>query len=166
AHDGVLNSRIPGRDGRAANQDPLITGDPPGDQEGDAVVDLYYPIDQLEVDRPRDEVFTDPLDLVRLRVLARVERPVRVGPHRHHRRLLLLQEAGDAGHGATGAEAGNDHVDLAVGLRPDFRAGRFVVGLRVGLVEVLVRLKGARDLVTEPLGDRVVALRRIAWNRR
>src|SRR5438094_624314 len=118
------------------------------------------------ISRSRDEVFTDALDLVWLRGIARVQRPLRVGPHGHHRRLLLLEEAGDASHGATGAETGNDHVDLAAGLRPDFGAGRFIVGLRVGLVEVLIRLKGARDLVTEPLGDRVVALRRIAWNRR
>src|SRR5438128_1057255 len=110
---GDLHGRLHRRAGRAANQDPFLPGNPPGDQEGVAVVDLYDPIDQFEVDRPRDEVFTDPLDLVRLRVLARVERPVRVGPHRHNRRLLLLQEAGDTGHGSPGAVAGNDHTDLA-----------------------------------------------------
>src|SRR5438552_2294394 len=55
---------------------------------------------------------------------------------------------------------------VAAGLRPDFGAGGVIVGVRVGVVEVLIRVERARDLATEPLGDRGVALRRIAWNRR
>src|SRR5205085_12599343 len=116
-------------------------------QKGVAVVDGDDPVDYFQVDRPRDEIFTDALDLVRLRDIARVQRPYRVGAHRHHRRLLLFQETGDAGHGAPSPQAGHHHVNLTVGLRPDFRAGRLIVGLRIGLVVVLVRLKGSGNLV-------------------
>src|SRR5207302_7495034 len=112
--DGSLHRRA----GRAAYEDALLPRDAPGHQKGVAVVDGDDPVDYFQVDRPRDEILTDALDLVRLRDIARVQRPYRVGPHRHHRRLLLFQETGDAGHGAPSPQAGHHHVNLTVGLRP------------------------------------------------
>ena len=47
------------------------------------------------------------------------------------------------------------------GLLPELRAGRAVVRLRVRVVRVLVGLEPARDLLGEPVGDGVVALRRV-----
>src|SRR5690606_40220189 len=55
----------------------------------------------------------------------------------------------------SGADPGHEVGDLAVGLAPDLGAGRAVVRLRVGLVEVLVGQEGAL-LVADPLGDLVV----------
>jgi len=70
------------------------------------------------------------------------------------------------GHRAARAKPRHEDVDQAVGLFPDFRPGGLVMRLRVRLVEILVRLKGARDLVAEALGDRVVAFGRVARHRR
>ena len=42
------------------------------------------------------------------------------------------------------------------------RAGRRLVRGRIGRIEVLVGLEGARDLAGHPLGDAVVALRALA----
>ena len=49
-------------------------------------------------------------------------------------RVALLEEAGDAGEGAAGADAADEGVDAAVELLPDFGGGGVVVELRVGLV--------------------------------
>ena len=53
--------------------------------------------------------------------------------------LRLLDVAGDAGDGAAGADAGDQHVDLAVGVVPDLRAGGLLVDRRVGRVLELLR---------------------------
>ena len=57
-------------------------------------------------------------------------------------------------------DAGDEVRDPAVGLVPDLRAGRPLVGRRVLQVPVLVRLEGAGDVAREPRRDRVVRLRR------
>ena len=41
--------------------------------------------------------------------------------------VLLLEELAHAGHGAAGANAGDEDVDLAVGVIPDLGAGRGLV---------------------------------------
>ena len=46
--------------------------------------------------------------------------------HAHRQDLLpfvLLDVAGDAGDGAAGADAGDEHVDRAIGILPDLGAG-------------------------------------------
>lgn len=45
--------------------------------------------------------------------------------------VLLLEELAHAGHGAAGADAGDEDVDLAVGVVPDLGAGRGLVNGRV-----------------------------------
>ena len=109
------------------------------------------------------EVLADALDQVRADVLgaAGVDRPLGVGADHHEVRVALAQVAGGAGDRAAGADAGDQMRDLAGGLLPDLGPGRLVVGLRVGLVEVLVGLERARDLVGQPVGDAVVGLRRV-----
>ena len=75
-------------------------------------------------------------------------------------RVARLQETGRAGDGATGADARDEVGDPPVGLLPQLRAGRPLVGGRVLRVPVLVGLERARDVTGEPGGDRVVALGR------
>ena len=49
-----------------------------------------------------------------------------------HARLALLEHLADARDGATGADAGHDDVDVAVGVGPDLLGGRAAVDLGVG----------------------------------
>ena len=115
------------------------------------------------VERLRPEVLADALDQVGADVLgaAGVDRALGVGADDDEVGVALAQVAGGAGDRAAGADAGDQVGDLARGLLPDLGAGRLVVGLRVGLVEVLVGLERARDLVGQPVGDAVVGLRRL-----
>ena len=68
-------------------------------------------------------------------------------------RLLLAEVARDAHQRPGGAEAGDEHVDLGA-VREDLRAGRLVVGQRVGRVPVLVRHHEPLVLGHEVLGQR------------
>src|SRR4029077_7879716 len=53
-------------------------------------------------------------------------------------RLFRTDVFGHAGDGAAGADTGDEDIDLAVGVFPDFRAGGFEVNLRVcGIGELL-----------------------------
>ena len=59
------------------------------------------------------------------------------------------------------AHAGDEVRDPAARLLPELGAGRGVVRGRVRLVEVLVGLERARDLLGQAVGDAVVGLRRV-----
>ena len=156
-----LHRRVQGEPGRAADQDALLARQAARRDERLLVGDLDDLVDQLDVHRPGHEVLADALDLV-WRDRARVERALRVGADDVDRRLALLEVLGDAADRPAGAHARDEHVDRALGLLPDLRAGRPVVGLGVARVEVLVGLKRAGDLARQPVGDRVVGLRRLA----
>ncbi len=81
-------------------------------------------------------------------------------------RAVLLEVAADAGDRPAGPDRDDDRVDVAaVGLLPELRPGRLVVRLGIRRVRVLVGLEAARDLLGEPIGDRVVALRRVRVDR-
>jgi len=58
-------------------------------------------------------------------------------------RVLLLEEARDAGEGAAGADAGDEGVNAGVHLLPEFDGGGVVVELGVGGV---VKLEGGPDV--------------------
>ena len=62
-------------------------------------------------------------------------RAMRIGAGDHDVLVLLLQIAAGAGERAAGADRADEAVDLAAGLLPDFRAGRFV--MRLGVVEIV-----------------------------
>ncbi len=112
--------------------------------------------------RGREEVLADALHQVGVHVLRlRVDRALRVGAHDPQVGVLLLQVAGHARHGAAGAQRDHDGIQLAAGLLPDLRPGGLVVGLGVGRVGVLVGLEPTRQLLGQPVGHRVVALRRL-----
>jgi hypothetical protein len=95
-----------------------------------------------EVERVGDEARADALDLVRagLQFLAgQLLRDDRAFArlHGHGQDLLalhVLDVARDAGDGAARADAGDEHVDRAVGVVPDFRAGGLFVNRRVGWI--------------------------------
>ena len=53
--------------------------------------------------------------------------------------LARLQHLADAGDGAAGADAGDEHVDFAVRVVPDLLGRRAAVDLRVGGVVELLR---------------------------
>ena len=144
--------------GRPADEDALLASELPRGHEALAIGDLDELVDHLAVERARPEVLADALDLVR-RDLAAVDRPLRVGADHANRGVLLLQVLADPGDRAAGADAGDERGDPAVGLPPDLRARRPVVGLGVARVEVLVRLKSPGNLPGQAVGDRVIRLR-------
>ena len=148
---------------RAAGEDALELGQPARGQERVAVGHRDPAVDHRGVERLGPEVLADALDQVRADVLgpAGVDRPLGVGADHDEVGVALAQVAGGAGDRAAGADAGDEVGDLPGGLLPDLGSGRLVVGLRVGLVEVLVGLERARDLGGEPVGHAVVGLRRV-----
>ena len=106
------------------------------------------------VERLGPEVLADALDEVGLDVVAGVDRADRVGADDLDGRVALLEVAAGAGDRAAGADAGDEVRDAAARLLPQLGAGGRVVGVRVGRVEVLVGLEGARDLLGQAVGDR------------
>ena len=94
-------------------------------------------------------------------ILGREDRALGVGADDHELRLLLLQVARRARDRAARPDRDHDGVELVSDLLPELRAGRPVVGLRIRVVRVLVRLERAGNLLGEAVGDGVVALRRV-----
>ena len=90
-----------------------------------------------------------------------VDRALGVGADDRQLGVLLLQVARRARDRAAGADRDHERVELPAGLLPDLGPGRLVVRARVALVAVLVGLVGAGNLLGEPVGDGVVALRRL-----
>ena len=72
------------------------------------------------------------------RVVGVERRAHRIGERDLDVGVALLERHADAGERAAGADRADEAVDLAVGLPPDLRAGRLVVGLAVGDVVELV----------------------------
>ena len=144
-----------GNDGHAAgaaDQQPLLAGQPAGHGERVAVVDRDDPVGDGGVVGLRPEVLADTLDEVRPAVSAGVDRPDRVGPDHLDPALgNLFEVATDTTDRAAGAHAGHEVRDLPIGLRPHLRAGGLVVGPRVGRVGVLVRFPGTGQLAGQPV---------------
>ena len=69
----------------------------------------------------------------------------RVGAADDDALVLLAQKACDAGERAAGADGADEAVDLAVGLLPDFRAGRDV--MRLAVVEIVPLIGEQHTLV-------------------
>ena len=89
-----------------------------------------------------DESRTDPLNLVRPRRKRFPPQCLRDdgavnGFDRHGQKRLplrFLDVSGNPRDRATRSDAGDEHVDLSLRILPDFRAGRVLVDLRVGIV--------------------------------
>ena len=101
-----------------------------------------------------------------MRLLRGVDRALGVGADDQEVRVALLQIAARRPEIVPPVPTEiDDRVELAARLLPDLRPRRLVVRLRVGHVRVLVGLEAARDLLGQPVGDRVVALRRVVLDR-
>ncbi|MCY1346312.1 hypothetical protein D9M69_323950 [compost metagenome] len=83
----------------------------------------------------------------------------RVGQDELQLRLHALEEAGQPGEGAAGADAADDGVQVVSGLCPDFRRGAALVGQRVGRVVELVGEERIGNVPRQPRGDVLVVLR-------
>src|SRR5581483_5482204 len=103
------------------------------------------------------EVLAHALHQVGMDVLgpAGIDRPLGIGADHYEVGVALAQVASHAGDRPAGTDAGNEVGDAPGGLLPDLRSGALVMSLRVGRVEVLVGLEGARDLVGQPVGHAV-----------
>ena len=146
---------------RAAGQDALGHRQAAGGQEGVAVGDRDVAVDDLGIERRGPEVLAHALDQVRPHLGRGVDRALRVGADDLQVRDALLEVAPGAGDRAAGADADDQVRETPAGLLVELGAGRLVVGLRVGRVEVLVGLEGARDLRGQALGHGVVGLGRV-----
>ena len=103
-------------------------------------------VDDVRVQVLGDEAGADPLDLVTaglerlaLHLLRDDRRGDRLDRDRLEARLARLDDLGHAGDRAAGADAGDEDVDLAVGVLPDFLGGGRAVDLRVGGIFELLR---------------------------
>ena len=147
----------------APGEDPLELREPARGQERVLVGDGHPPVDHVRIERLRPEVLPHPLHEVRADVLgaAGVDRPLGVGPDHDEVGVALAEVTGGAGHRSAGADADDQMRDPSAGLIPHLGPGRLVVSLWIRLVEVLVGLEGAGDLLGQPIRDPVVGLRRI-----
>ena len=132
---------------RAAGEDPLGVGEPARGEERVAVGDRHPAIDRRGVEGLGPEVLAHPLDEVWADVLLR---PRSRSSPRGRRRRRPGPACARAGSGLSPVTVPpvptptTRWVIRPAGLLPELRPGRLVVGLRVGLVEVLVGLKRAR----------------------
>ena len=81
-------------------------------------------------------------------------------------RVLFLEITASAGYGPAGTHPCDEVGYAALGLAPELRARRLVVGQGIGRVLVLSRLEAAGDLIRQPLGDGVVAFGVFGWRGR
>ena len=98
----------------------------------------------------------DALDLVGAgNTLAQHRRGGRLNSHDLDVGVLALEVVADTGHGAAGADTGNEDIDLTVGVLPDLGAGGCLVGGGVGRIDELAGHKGVGDLLSQlvSLGD-------------
>ena len=104
---------------------------PPGHGEGVAVADADPAIDDRRVVGAREEVLADALGQVGPGGVAGQDAALGIGPDHLDRRVACLERAGGAGDRPARPDAGDEMGDPALGLVPQLRAGRPLVGGRV-----------------------------------
>ena len=151
-----------GRPRGVPREDALLPDDLAGVDSGVAVGHLLEMINDREVHVFGKEVLADAfrdirIDLVlvedALFLVLLEDGTVRVNAPALHLWLLLFEVFARAADRAAGAHADHEVVDLSFGLFPDLRAGRFVVGLRVREVVVLVGLPAVRGFSHQTGGN-------------
>src|SRR5918995_1274476 len=114
---------------------------------GSLGVNVHDLVVDVTVEHVWNEIAPDALDLVRPRLTGGEQRRLRrFDGHDLELRLKLLQHLSDAGDGASGADAPNENVDLAIGVLPKLDGSRPPVNFRVGRVLELLRHPGVRRL--------------------
>src|SRR5262249_20377742 len=136
---GKLDGRTGSGAAAYAGQDSFLLVHAARKGDGVVVCDRDHLIDDGEVEDIRHEAGADALNLVRARFdrLAchglRDDRAVsRLDRHALRGRFSRLDDLTDAGDRAAGAHAGDEYIDLSVGVPPDFLGGNFAVNLGIG----------------------------------
>src|SRR6185312_16791631 len=140
------DGRLKRRPGRDADRHAFETGDEA--RIGDRI--LVRNGDDLVVNGGIEDLWrkagAQPLNLVRAGLATRQNgRRLRFHRHDTHGRLALLEHLADTGDGAARADAGDQYVDAAGGVVPDFFGGGGTMDFRVGRVLELLRDDGAGD---------------------
>ena len=118
-------------------------------------------INQLAIERLGHKILADALDFPGMGGAAGKYGTLRIGTDNADVGISLLEVAGHAGDGTTGADAGHEGSHPAFGLFPDLRTGGAIVNFRVGQVGELVGPPGAWDLAGQAVGHTVVTFGRI-----
>ena len=163
AAHGRLDRRVQSESSGAADEDALLAREPPRRDERLAVGDLDDLVHDGAVERPRPEILTHALDLVRSDGAA-VDRALGVGTDDAHGCVLLLEKTSHTADRPAGADAGDEDGYTAVGLVPDLRSGGAVMRFGVAGIEILIGLKRTGNLARQPIRDRVVRLRRLSFD--
>ena len=164
-----LNPCPRGRSRRAADEQALLARQPARGDERVPIRHTHPLVDDGRIERVGPALLAYALDEVRaFRVLlvGREHRAFRVDRHDPRLRAALLEVAADARDRPPCAHGDDDRVDVtSIGLGPELGPGRCVVRIGIRRVRVLVGLEAARDLLGKPIGDGVVALRRVGVDR-
>src|SRR5207245_9596629 len=81
-------------------------------------------------------------------------------------RILLLEELAHAADRAPGPRPADEVRDGPVGVPPDFRARRLIVGSGIRLIRILVGQNGVWSVAVDPFRDAVVGIWVLRRNRR
>ena len=137
---GQTNGGCSGGTAGDAHQQAFLLGQAQGHGNGLLVGHLLHLVDHGEVEVLGDEAGADALDFVgtgfdgfTVHGLGDHRAVGRFNGHGFDRLArFILDVTGDAGDGATGADAGHEHVNGAIAVVPDFRTGGLEVDLGVG----------------------------------
>src|SRR5450759_255434 len=153
-----LGSRPQGSARRDSHEQTFFLGRATCPIKGIVGGELDDPVDQRHVQDLRDEPRADALDLVRtLRLAGQDGRLGRLDGDELYVRLALLEHLTDAGDRAAGADAGDEEVDLTLGIGPDLLGRRLLVDGDVRRVGELAGQNGTRRVRHDLLGASVGA---------
>src|SRR5690606_35207217 len=128
-----LHGRLQGRPGRNPDRNAFQPRYQARIGKGVLVGNRDHLVIDLRVEYPWRKAGPDALNLVRSRLAARKDRRIlRLDGDHMERRLAGLQRLADAGDGAAGADSGDEDVDIATGVVPDFLGRGAAVDIRVG----------------------------------
>src|SRR6478735_4397012 len=139
--------------GGDAHEQALLDGGTAGPLHRGLGIDVDHLVVDGRVEDLGNEVGADALDLVRAGGAAVEDRGLLgLDGDDLHAGFAGLEHLADTGDGATGADAGDDDVDLAVGVLPDLLGGGPAVDLRVRDVGELAGQHGTLALGDDLLG--------------
>ena len=136
---GRLVGRHHRRSRGSTDQQALLANQSTRQAERLCIVGLYPTIDESAVQDPGDEVVADAFNLVGLdRVGSSEDRAFGVCRDNDRVRTVLFDLPSDSGQSAAGAGPNHYHVDLSIQVIDDLLPSAEVMGLRIGVVRVLI----------------------------